>query len=165
MMSPGCHGAAAGAGPCGFGDPKLLNRWPKPNGIPLTHTVTPSGPHQVTGYHCVTPRSHLLPTRAPSSAKAGQTHCEAAPSQCKGSQHPPPSAQDCCLGKHLSGLFVLVSKGPFFSFSFTKIISSETGDGVTGNKTCVSLPTRFLPRGASSAQHCLLTAPLLFSVI
>lgn len=102
-------------------------------------------------------RTSLCDTTEPPPAnqsphpQPGQTHCEAAPSQGKGSQHLLQSVQDCCLGKHLSGLFVLVSRGPFFSFSFTTIISSETGNGVTGNKTHVSLPTWFLPRGASSA--------------
>lgn len=105
------------------------------------------------------PRGHLLPGPCtkplplpPSPAKPGQARREEAPLRGAESKHPPQPERDCFLGKHLPALFALASKGPSFPLLFAKLISSETGGGVTAHKTGASLPAASpSPRGAGAA--------------
>lgn len=122
----------------------------KPNGIPMPHAVTPMGHHRgATSCQDPAPSPCPLP---PSPAKPGQAWREEAPLRGAESKHPPQPERDCFLGKHLPALFVLASKGSSFSLLFTRLISSETGGGVTANKTGASLPAPSpSPRGAGAA--------------
>lgn len=88
----------------------------------------------------------------------GQSKCDGRRIIIKGQQAPPKPVQDCLrkISIWMNPCSHQGEKGPLLAFSFTKLISSDLGEGVTANKTSlitdIDLPVK---RTAALHRSCL----------